>query len=583
MFCSYATFFDSAEITMADVGVGLQVVQGEEVVDFVEAPVGATQRITQAQKVEIYSYFDGKRAERWTSAQRSDFIRTMISVAFVTAGVLFATLKMSQIKTQWHNFRAELMLRNKCGALYLELSRDLLKDEDFLTTCAFDLCDYVFDVMSQSHKHFQVLPIQLRAFLARIAAEQAKMDARKQTLLDAMTTLSSTDRRLIEGLKSLLKHGFLPFYMREWREVVVMEEGRKLYNGRPDLAVSEIEFIMWLARDAARRNWDSPLYNAFRKCPIIKSLFLDLPADRLYNHTGMAPEVVATFPQYMAETLAGDKRSYANILFTLWELRFYYLYKRRLGLGEKEKWVMDEDDEPDFEGPLSGSSSVAGGIAEITSHRAGAAVWHACQTLAPRRSLLSAHCNLSEEEVQWSASLTAAVVTTFTIRSWTDAEAAGIPTRLQQLQPNKKRFIPSSSLYALLICVEREVFQRYLTSTYMVTALGVNDLIPFLRHRLEGHESYEAIGSLFDEAVATVMPVPDAAWVATMKENFVGRFWEYYFDGSIARDILTYFNHLTNPDVDPVRKMAFRLKVLTDTIDQEVSDKKLKKINVIPK
>ena len=151
-----------------------------------------------------------------------------------------------------------------------------------------------------------------------------------------------------------------------------------------------------------------------------------------------------------------------------------------------------------------------------------------------------------------------------------DAKAAGVPTTFQVLK--KKSFIPSIRLYRLLVKLECDIFNRYMSDITVVTAMGMEDFIKYLRLRLHGHDSYHALTALIEEAFESVETLSDdlkKGIYASSIEIFVDRFWEAYYDGSVVKKIEQYFNYLLDPDVDPIKKMAFRLQVLTKNVEED--------------
>ena len=101
------------ELLMGDVDADAPIVppQGNQDAD---VPAGdaiqATQRITDAQKIAVHAHFLDESAERWNNREKKKGLEAMISAAAVLAGLIYATLKLSQLKTQHANYRAVIIV-----------------------------------------------------------------------------------------------------------------------------------------------------------------------------------------------------------------------------------------------------------------------------------------------------------------------------------------------------------------------------------------------------------------------------------------------------------------------------------------
>ena len=541
--------------------------EGEEEEVEAVAASGRVTKITPEERRAVHKHFDDVAAEQWTVQDRHEGFKKMIGEVAKAEGKIYARLSVSQLLTQWNNFNAKIMKQNKCGERYYSLTEDLQNDRTFLLRCAIDMCAFVYDMFSKSHNLFQVLPTILCSFLGRVAAQQDLMDNSK-TLDAAFADLTTGDRRQIDGLVNVLKYGCLYFYQQMWREVVTMENSASLFAGRPDLEVADLDFRLWLARFIARSDISSNLSQAFIKGSFVGKYLVDISGHLLYNHQEIDEPTKRTFPPYMAEAIAGDPTSYTKLIITALELRFYSLYKRKLMIGHALFFKGKDDPDDDDRTTLT---ELRGGMKAVTAYRAGAAVYAAMGTIVPRESMLT----VGKQEKQGTldnAQFVAEVRRTFTT-SMTIGEYCQIPLELFKLKGDKAMlFVPDPRLYAQMILLEIEIFQLVLTDTQLVVAMGQQYLIGYLRSLMESHSSYQIVGKMFDEAVRHSTPPPDSSWVAEHREKFVNRYWSFYFDGSISRDIQDYFRQLIDPNADPMRKLAFRVKVLTDKMKEDTTD-----------
>ena len=88
-----------------------------------------------------------------------------------------------------------------------------------------------------------------------------------------------------------------------------------------------------------------------------------------------------------------------------------------------------------------------------------------------------------------------------------DAKAAGVPTTFQILK--KTSSIPSIRRYRLLVKLECDVFNRHMSDITVVSAMGMEEFIKYMRLRLHGHDSYHALTAMAEESFESVESLSD--------------------------------------------------------------------------